>query len=157
MGSKAYTDHKLPKVVKQLLNAAIKEQMQIIVGEAPGACHLYQDYLHSQGYRDVIVGHARSLRYNAGDWLDMKYGDVLAERERNMIEACDSAIIIWVNQSSQIAANLERLKWLGKPTFLYECSSFSDEKRFGPIDLNRVYQPFLYQKLRAKYGKPLIH
>ncbi len=156
MGSKAYTDSELPKVVKQLLNAAIKEQMQIVVGEASGACRLYQDYLHSQGYHDVIVGHARSLRYNAGDWPDIKYGDNLVERERNMIEACDSAIIIWVNQSSQIAANIERLKWLRKPTFLYECSSYSDKERIGPLDPNRVYQPFLYQKFKAKYGKPPI-
>jgi hypothetical protein len=156
MGSKAYKAPELPKVVKQLLNAAIKERMFIIVGEAPGANQRYQDYLHNQGYRDVIVGHARSLRYNAGNWPDIRYGDNLSERERNMIKDCDSAIIIWVNQSGQIAQNLERLKWLQKPTFLYECSSYSDDVRLGPLDPNRVYQSYLHRKYRAKYGKPPI-
>ena len=56
-----------------------------------------------------------------------------------MIEDCDSAIIIWVNQSSVIAENLERLKRLGKPTFVYECSTKSGEDRFGELSPTRVY------------------
>ena len=119
-----------------------------------GACRLYQDHLNSRNYQDVIVGHARSLRYNAGNWPDIKYGDNLRERERNMIEECDSAIVIWMNKSSVIAGNLERLKWQEKPTFLYESSSYTKDVYSGPLDPKRVYEPYLYQKLRTKYGKP---
>ncbi|MFX1565133.1 MAG: hypothetical protein ACFFCH_04000 [Promethearchaeota archaeon] len=152
MGSKTFDAPKLPELVKHYIDAAIKHKMLIIVGEAKGACRLYQDYLHTIGYLEVIVGHARSLRYNAGNWPDIKYGDDLREREKNMIEDCDTAIVIWVNKSSVIAGNLERLKWLGKPTFLYECSNYSDQKAAGPLNPNRIYEPFLYQKLREKYG-----
>ena len=154
MGSKAYEDRELPKEVKRLIDAAIEQEMIIIVGEAKGACRLYQDHLNSRNYQDVIVGHARSLRYNAGNWPDIKYGDNLRERERNMIEECDSAIVIWMNKSSVIAGNLERLKWQEKPTFLYESSSYTKDVYSGPLDPKRVYEPYLYQKLRTKYGKP---
>ncbi len=153
MGSKAFQDRELPDEVKQRIDAAVEQEMTIIVGEAKGASRLYQDNLERRNYRNVIVGHARSLRYNAGDWPDIKYGDNLRERERNMIEDCDTAIVIWMNKSSVIAGNLERLKWLGRPTFLYECSGFTDDVYAGPLDQNRIYQPFLYQKLRTKYGK----
>jgi hypothetical protein len=156
MGSSAFEGKQLPKIIAQQIDAAIQHKMLIIVGEAKGACRSFQDYLHAQGYRDVIVGHARSLRYNAGDWPDIKYGDNLAERERNMIKACDTAIIIWVNKSGQIAANLELLKWLRKPTFVYETSSYTAEEAVGLIDPDRIYQPFLYRKFRQKYGKPPI-
>ena len=153
MGSKAFEDRELPEEVKRRIDAAMEQEMIIIVGEAKGASHLYQDHLQSKNYRDVIVGHARSLRYNAGNWSDIKYGDNLRERERNMIEDCDAAIVIWMNKSSVIAGNLERLKWLGKPTFLYECSIYTEELYAGPLDQNRIYEPYLYQKLLTKYGK----
>jgi len=113
--------------------------MTIIVGEARGACRRFQDYLKSKGYRDVVVGHARSIRYNAGDWVTVRYGDDLKERERGMIEDCDSAVIIWVNQSGVIAENLERLKRLGKPTFVYEYSTKDGSESFGELDPSRSY------------------
>jgi len=95
--------------------------------------------LKSKGYEDVIVGHARSIRYNAGNWRTVKYGDNLKEREMRMIEDCDSAVIIWVNKSSVIAQNLERLKRLNKPTYVYECSTREKRSRFGVIDPTRIY------------------
>ncbi len=153
MGSKAFQDRELPEEVKRRIDVAIEQEVTIIVGEAKGASRLYQDHLESRHYRNVIVGHARSLRYNAGNWPDIKYGDNLQERERKMIEDCDAAIVIWTNKSSVIAGNLERLKWLDKPTFLYECSTFTEDVYAGPLDQNRIYQPYLYQKLQTKYGK----
>lgn len=63
-----------------------------------------------------------------------------------MIDDCDSAIVIWMNNSGVIAANLELLKRLGKPTYLYECSSETDEVRKGELDPNRVYDPFYHMK-----------
>ena len=153
MGSKAFEERELPDEVKRRIDAAIEQEMTIIVGEAKGASRLYQDHLQSRNYRNVIVGHARSLRYNAGEWPDIKYGDNLRERERKMIEDCDTAIVIWMNKSSVIAGNLERLKWLGKPTYIYECSIYTKDVYAGTLDQNRIYEPYLYQKLRTKYGK----
>jgi len=146
MGSSAFKDRKLPIEVKKRIDQAIQSGMTIIVGEALGTNRLYQDYLKSKGYRDVIVGHAVRLRYNAGKWKDVQYGKNLKERERKMIEDCNSAIVIWMNRSGVIAENLEFLKRLGKPTYLYECSSETGEVRAGELDPNRIYNSFHYMK-----------
>jgi hypothetical protein len=146
MGSSAFKVKELPAEVKERIDIAIAHEMTIIVGEAFGACRLFQDYLASKGYRNVVVGHAVKLRYNAGNWKDFQYGQNLKERERRMIEDCDSAIIIWVNNSGVIAENLELLKKLGKPTFLYEYSSETDTSNAGELDSKRIYDPYYYVK-----------
>jgi hypothetical protein len=149
MGSSAFNAEELPAAVRERIDEAMAQGMTIVVGEARGACRRYQDYLSSRGYTNVIVGHARSIRYNAGDWKTVQYGDDLKERERAMIEDCDSAIIIWVNESSVIAENLERLKRLGKTTFVYEYSTMDGSERFGELDPSRSYSR--YYRMRPSY------
>jgi len=155
MGSKAFKARELPPEVKERIDIALARNMTIIVGEAPGACRLYQDYLKSKGYRNVIVGHAKSLRYNAGDWKAVMYGNDLKERERKMIEDCDMAIIIWTDNSSVIAENLELLKRLRKPTFLYEYSTRNGRAEAGELDPRRVYDPYYYMKEYYRKRKQL--
>ena len=146
MGSSAFKAKELPTEIKERIDEAIERGMTIIVGEASGASRLFQDYLKAKGYRNVIVGHAVKLRYNAGNWKVVQYGKNLKERERNMIEDCDSAIIIWVNNSGVIAENLELLKRLGKPTYLYEYHSEANQTTAGELDPQRAYDPFYYMK-----------
>ena len=74
------------------------------------------------------------------------YGKDMKERERNMIEDCDSAIVIWMDNSSVIAENLELLKRLKKPTYLYEYSSEISIARGGELDLKRTYDAFYFMK-----------
>jgi hypothetical protein len=144
MGSSAYKVKELPVEVKKRIDNAIENNIMIVVGEAFGACRLFQDYLLRKGYRNVIVGHAKSIRYNVGNWRVKQYGQNLREREKNMIEDCETAIIIWQDKSSVIAENLERLKKLKKPTFLYEYDSYSDTAKFGELDLSRIYSGWYY-------------
>ena len=151
MGSSAFKAKELPPEVRERVDKAIDRKMTIIVGEARGASRLFQDYLKSKGYRNVIVGHAKSLRYNAGNWKDVQYGQNLRERESKMIEDCDSAIIIWMNNSSVIAENLEMLKRLKKPTYLYEYNSKNNKVKAGELDQNRTYSPHYY--IREYYRK----
>jgi len=145
MGSSAFNASELPPEVRERIDKAIDCGMTIIVGEARGASRLFQDYLKCKGYRNVIVGHAKSLRYSAGNWKTVQYGQNLKERERRMISDCDSAIIIWMDRSSVTAENLELLKRLNKPTYLYEYSSKSSLARAGELDPNRTYSlsPFV--------------
>jgi hypothetical protein len=142
MGSSAYQAQELHPRVRERLGNAIDLGMTIIVGEAKGASRAFQDYLASSGYRNVVVGHARSIRYNAGGWETRKYGDDLKEREKQMIEDCDTAIIIWVNRSNVIAENLEKLKRQGKPTLLHEVDTERGTERVGNLDPNRIYSRF---------------
>jgi len=145
MGSSAYKAKELPAEIKARVDNAINRTMTIIVAEAHGACRAFQNYLHGTGYRNVVVGHAKSMRYNAGDWPTKQYGLTLKEREKGMVEACDEAAVIWVNRSSVIASNLECLKRLGKPTFLYEYSTKTGKLKFGMLDPQRVYDPHYYK------------
>lgn len=154
MGSKAFGDRALPPEVRTQLDITIAKEWMIIVGEAPGANRAFQDYLQSKGYQHVIVGHARSIRYNAGNWETIQYGDNVREREKGMIKACDEAIIIWVNHSSVIATNLERLKILGKPTFLYEYSTTTNTATAGPLDPTRIYDPNYHKYKYYRKKKP---
>lgn len=146
MGSKAFRAERLPTEVTSKIDEAIDQNMTILVGEALGACRLYQDYLQFKGYRNVIVGHAKSMRYNAGNWKTMQYGTDLKERERGMIEDCDSAVVIWTDASGVIAENLELLKNLGKPTFLYEHSTRTGTIETGWLDSGRTYDPYYHMK-----------
>jgi len=146
MGSSAFKAAELPIEVKRRIDEAIEKGRTIIVGEAHGANRLYQDYLKAQGYRNVVVGHAVKIRYNAGNWKTVQYGRDLKERERKMIEDCDSALIIWMNNSGVIAENLELLKRLGKPTYLYEYSSETNLVKAGELDPRRIYDPFYDMK-----------
>lgn len=146
MGSSAFRAKELPAEVKERIDGAIRLGKTIVVGEAFGACRLFQDYLKAKGYRHVVVGHAVKLRYNVGNWKDIQYGRDLKEREKRMIEDCDSAIVIWVNNSGVIAENLERLKRLGKPTYLYEYSSGRGFVKAGELDPNRTYDPYHHMK-----------
>lgn len=142
MGSKAFKAAGLPVEVSEKVDEAIARCMIIIVGEAPGASRLFQDYLKSKGYANAIVGHAKSIRYNAGNWKTVQYGNDLKERERRMIEDCDSAIVIWTDASGVIAENLELLKRLDKPTFIYECTSGGNTAKAGWLDPARTYDPY---------------
>jgi hypothetical protein len=146
MGSKAFRAERLPAEVAEKIDEAIARKMTILVGEALGACRLYQNYLQSDGYRNVVVGHAKSMRCNAGSWKTVKYGDDLKERERGMIEDCDSAIVIWTDNSGVIAENLELLKSLGKPTFLFEHSTRMNTTEVGWLDPERTYDPYFHMK-----------
>jgi len=146
MGSKAFKAAELPPQVAEKIDEATARKMTVVVGEVPGACRLYQDYLKSKSYGNVIVGHAKSIRYNAGGWKIMRYGDDVHERETNMIEDCDSAIIIWADNSGVIAENLELLKRLRKPTFIYEYSTKTNTGKADWLDPERIYDPYYQWK-----------
>lgn len=123
MGSSAYREEMPPKEFQEIIDEAVSRGDSIIVGEAHGASRAFQRYLNSMGARNVIVGHAKTIRYNIGGWPTRKYGDSVPSREKALIDDCDYALKIWVNHSSVIEKNLEYLRRLHKHTFVYEVSS----------------------------------
>lgn len=153
MGSKAFRARRLPAQVAKKVDEAIGRKMKIIVGEVPGSCKLFQDYLQSKKYKNVVVGHAKSIRYNASNWKTKQYGTNVPEREHNMIKECDSAIIIWQDSSGVIAENLEILKRANKPTFVYEYDSKIGKGKAGWLDEKRLYDKYWYWKENMKKAK----
>lgn len=67
MGSSAFKAKRLPSEAMERIDEVIAGKMTIVVGEVHEACRAYRDYLKSKGYRNVVVGHAIRLRYNAGN------------------------------------------------------------------------------------------
>ncbi len=153
MGSKAFRARSLPVKLSRKLDRAMARKMKIIVGEVPGPCRMFQDYLKREKYAKVTVGHAKSIRYNAGQWKTKQYGESVNEREKKMIKNCDSAIIIWQDGSSVIAENLEMLKRSGKPTYLYEFNTKTRRGKAGWLDTNRVYDPYYKWKEYMRRNK----
>jgi hypothetical protein len=84
--------------------------------------------------------------------MTFQYGQNLKDREKNMIESCDSAVIIWNDKSSVIANNLELLKKLGKLTFVYEYDSKKQKGKFSMLDPTRTYRTY-YGYRRSKEKK----
>jgi len=152
MDNKHYKAVKLPDEIKEKIDQAIRKKMNIIVGEAPGSCWLFQDYLKLKNYQKVIIGHAKSIRYNAGNWQTRQYGFSVIEREQNMIDQCDSAIIIWTDKSGVIAENIELLKRLRKPVFLYEYTTKTKKGIADWLDRTRVFDAYYdWKNLQRKY------
>jgi len=150
MGSSTFVAGELPAEVRGRIDETMACSATIVVGEASGASRAYQGYLESKGYRNVVVGHAAKLRYNVGSWRDVRYGKDLREREKGMIE--DYGSVVWADSSGVIAGNLELLKRLGKPTYVYEYSSGTGMTKAGEIDPERAYDPYYCTKER--YRKP---
>ena len=148
MGSSKYREPHLPEEIQEIIDTAIQHEMTFIVAEAHGSCRLFQDYLAAKKYRNVIIGHARSIRYNVGNWSTVKFGDVLKERELNMIRDCVSAVVIWQDNSGVIAENLEYLKKFSKPTYVYEYDSGTGIVSSGMIDPDRVYRTYFSHRRR---------
>ncbi len=135
--------------VRAKLDEVIADDVAIVVGKELGARGLYQDYLKFKGYRNVVVGHAAKLRYNAGNWKDLRYGKDLKERERRMIEDCDHAIVIWMDNSARvIAENLELLKRLGKPTRAR--ARARDREEQASMTLNEPTTNISYERILQK-------
>jgi hypothetical protein len=63
-----------------------------------------------------------------------------------MIKDCVSAVVIWQDNSGVIAENLENLKKLSKPTYLYEIHSETDSISSGMLDPDRIYRVFFPYK-----------
>jgi hypothetical protein len=134
MGSSAYREELPPQQFREIIDEAIERGDSFIVSEAHGASRAFQRYLHSKSAKNVIVGHARSIRFNIGGWQTRKYGDTLSEREKALIDDCNYALIIWVNRSGVIAKNLEYLKRTHKPAFVFETYTMKSQQNFYALD-----------------------
>jgi hypothetical protein len=63
-----------------------------------------------------------------------------------MIKDCDIAVVIWQDQSGVIAENLENLKKLRKPTYVYEYDSLKGITKWGMLDPDRIYKKQYYYR-----------
>lgn len=116
---------KLNKRTEKMLNALIRNNHHILIGDCYGADLAVQRFLRSQGYKNVTVYTACHLaRHNEGCWKEViikteKTG-FAAHRKKDIAMAgnCDFGIMIWDGESKGTHANIKNLKRLGKRTVI---------------------------------------
>lgn len=114
---------RLSSQVKERLNNVIKNQHQVIVGDANGADKAVQKHLLDSAYEKVTVfcsgDHPRN---NLGRWntnpvtppRNVKGFQFYAAKDREMARHADFGLMIWDSKSPGTVLNVLRLIWAGK-------------------------------------------
>ncbi|SRR5712691_6673202 len=125
-GSRRIT--RLNKDLRERLDALIKDQAAVLVGDANGADKAVQMYFHEQRYPHVLVFcTAGNCRNNLGRWpikavtsphrtRDFEY---FTAKDAAMAGEADFALMLWDGQSSGTLVNVARMVSASKRVVLY--------------------------------------
>lgn len=132
ISGKVSYDRRIPKRVQNELDACMKADTKIIVGDAPGADTRVQDYLAEKKYRNVEVYTTDAkVRNNVGNWKVNKissdgYSDEREIRRQKDIAMTNAATRGFAISSdddrpeSATSLNIQRMKDQGKQIDLYD-------------------------------------
>lgn len=117
----------LDSVAKDKLNKLIKENAEILVGDAYGVDSLIQKYCFDKGYKNVTIYTCNyQPRNNLGNFntkhITAKgvFGrDFYAQKDIAMSHDCDYAFMIWDGYSKGTLNNINRLSELNKTIDIY--------------------------------------
>lgn len=128
-----YYRRKLPKAVRQELDAKMKNGDTILVGDAPGIDRQVQDYLKKKRYKNVEVygPGSEDVRYQADkEWKknlvddpDHEQGssEWLAAKDKAMSDAADEGIAVILDEGAKATRNnIARLMESNKEVSVYE-------------------------------------
>lgn len=130
-----YYRRKLPKAVRQELDAKMKNGDTILVGDAPGIDRQVQDYLKKKRYKNVeVYGPGTEVRYQANkDWKTNLVDDPehekgspewLAKKDIAMSESADEGIAVILDEGAKATRNnIARLIADDKSVDVYELNS----------------------------------
>jgi hypothetical protein len=114
----------LPALAVERIDAAISEDAEFLVGDAPGVDALVQKYLHKRGVRSVRVFHSTpQRRLNLGHWPEQFVDSGLKStssamhgaKDREMARQCDQALMVWDTKSVGTITNVLDVTGRGKP------------------------------------------
>ena len=122
---------KLTQEMKDCLDAVIKQpNSEVIVGDCYGVDILAQKYLKEHGYDNVTVYCSQETpRRTVYDKFismyeqakNMQGEDFYQVKDKEMCNACDTAIAFWNGTSYGVKCNIERIQQMNKPlTIIYE-------------------------------------
>ena len=135
-----YYRKQLPKQIKERLNTAMEEQVDIVVGDAPGVDRQVQNYLNKKGYSKVTVyGPGTKVRYSANkDWktkpidapeFEPGSKEWLAKKDIEMERVSTEGLAIILDEGSKATKkNVERLLANNKNVSVYELSRYGKKK-----------------------------
>lgn len=142
----------------------IKEELQVLVGDANGADKAIQRFFSDQGYKNVIVYFAgEACRNNLGSWSTHKVEVDRARRDFKfftakdiaMSEEADYGFMIWDGESQGTVNNILNLLERGKKVVVYHSSSkefMTLRNAFDATELLKRIDPELAEALDRKVG-----
>lgn len=144
ISGKVSYDRRIPKRVQNELDACMKADAKIIVGDAPGADTRVQDYLAEKKYKNVEVYTTDAkVRNNVGNWKVKKISsngytderEVRRQKDIAMTNAATRGFAISSDDDrpeSATSLNIQRMKDQGKQIDLYDFKKgqyYVDEER----------------------------
>ncbi len=129
---------KLNDEIKDRINNILRNNFQIVVGDADGVDKAVQRYLADAGYSNVVVYcSGNSFRNNVGTWATqnisvsskLKGRDFYTQKDIKMAEKADYGFMIWDGKSKGTVNNILELLSRKKRILLY----FFPEKTFYSI------------------------
>ncbi len=116
----------LPEEVKSLLDTFIATDAEILVGDCYGVDAAVQKYLESKGCGNVTIycsGETPRNNYVTGAKVHscaeaakgLTGSAFQYEKDIQMAQDCDTALMIWDGKSKGTGENIRRIKEMGKP------------------------------------------
>lgn len=117
----------LPSSLIEKLDGFLDENVSFLVGDAPGADLLFQNYLSQRNAKSVTVFHSGRLRNNVGDWstkyIESNLQSVSKEshgyKDRAMCSEATLGVVIWDRRSAGTLANIIDLVNQGKSSYVF--------------------------------------
>lgn len=123
-GSKSIST--LPESTIEVIDFFISLEAEFLVGDCYGVDAAVQKYLESKGYRNVIVycsGETPRINFVTGAKVrscaeaakGLTGSAFHYVKDIQMVQDCDTALMIWDGKSKGTAENIRRIKEMGKP------------------------------------------
>jgi len=129
-----YYRKKLPREIRKELKDSMKNNVQILVGDAPGIDRQVQDYLYKKKYANVeVYSPGTKARYKAGkNWVNRTINDTehepgskewLAKKDIAMTDNATRGLAVVLDDGANATRkNVERLLSQSKSAKVYELS-----------------------------------
>ena len=117
----------LNSAVIDKLNNIIKNEYDILVGDASGVDKNIQIYLKNKDYKKVTVYSMQKVRNNIGEWENIKITskasintrEYFTEKDKRMAEIADIGLMIWNKKSEGTLNNMINLLTMNKKVCLF--------------------------------------
>jgi len=99
--------------VIQYLNQFMRDNVLIVLGDAPGVDALIQSYLAQHKYKRVEIftaSETKRTRFNLGNWRTIVVEGDYTSRDKVMCDRATHGLAIWNGQSKGTKRNIDHLR-----------------------------------------------
>lgn len=138
---------RLNPALRAKLNAVLRKNYKIVIGDANGADKAVQKHLHDRRYPNVVVFSMGQSRNNLGNWPtkyvhseDSTGGfEYYSKKDIRMADESDCGLMLWDGKSKGTLRNIHHLLQENKTVLVY----LSPEKKFYSLTTPNELRSFL--------------